>query len=92
MLRVWLLAIALAPGVAAAAEPFAPVLGKFTGASTQISGREQSSRDLTVEITKSPDGKGFLVGWKTVIHKASGKDEEQPADKVRFIATRRANI
>jgi hypothetical protein len=27
-----------------------------------------------------------------VIHKASGKDEEQPADRVRFVPTRRDNI
>lgn len=77
---------------AAAAQGIEPFVGRFTGESVQVSGKDEAKRDLTVEITKSPDGKGFLVLWKTVIHKASGKDEEQPADKVRFVPTRRDNI
>lgn len=85
------LALLLLPSVAAA-QAIDPFVGRFTGSSVQVSGTDQSKRDLTVEITKSPDGKGFLVLWKTVIHKASGKDEEQPADKVRFVPTRRDNI
>ena len=86
-------ALVLAFGSSGAmAQGIDPFVGKFTGESVQISGQDQSKRDLTVEISKSPDGKGFLVSWKTVIHKASGKDEEQPEDKVRFVATRRPNI
>jgi hypothetical protein len=77
---------------AAAAQGIEPFVGTFVGESVQISGQDQSKRDLTVEIAKGPDGKGFLITWKTVIHKASGKDEEQPADKVRFVPTRRDNI
>lgn len=65
-------------------------VGRFAGGSTQLSGTDESKRDLTVEISK--DGKGFLITWKTVIHKASGKDEEQPAEKVRFVPTKRENI
>ena len=90
MLTVLALAIVLAP--AAAAQGIDPFVGRFAGESTQLSGKDEAKRDLTIEISKSPDGKGFLVAWKTVIHKASGKDEEQPADKVRFIPTRRDNI
>ncbi|HEY7608404.1 MAG TPA: hypothetical protein VIF14_04160 [Alphaproteobacteria bacterium] len=91
MRTVLALAIGFAPAVARA-DTIDPFLGQFTGESTLISGKDQAKRDLTVEISKSPDGKGFLVAWKTVIHKASGKDEEQPPDKVRFIPTRRNNI
>jgi hypothetical protein len=75
---------------AAMAQGIDPFVGKFAGESVSISGQDQSRRDLTVEIAK--DGQGFLITWKTVIYKASGKDEEQPADRVRFIPTRRANI
>lgn len=85
------LALVLLPTVAAA-QSIDPFIGRFTGTSVQVSGTDQAKRDLTVEITKSSDGKGFLVMWKTVIHKSSGKDEEQPADKVRFVPTRRDNI
>jgi hypothetical protein len=85
------LAILFSPA-AARADTIDPFVGKFSGESTQISGKDQSKRDLTVEISKSPDGKGFLIAWQTVIHKASGKDEEQPPDKVRFVPTRRDNI
>ncbi len=85
------LAITLAPA-AAAADGVDEFVGRFTGESVQVSGKDQSRRDLTVEISKSSDGRGFLVTWKTVIYKASGKDEEQPADKVRFIPTKRENI
>jgi len=85
------LAIVFSP-VVAAADTIDPFVGKFTGESSKVSGKDQAKRDLTVEISKSPDGKGFLVTWKTVIHKASGKDEETPPDKVRFVPTRRDNI
>lgn len=85
------LAFAIWPAVAAA-QGIEPFVGRFTGTSVQLSGKDESKRDLTVEITKSPDGKGFLVLWRTVIHKASGKDEEQPADRVRFVPTRRDGI
>jgi len=85
------LVVVLAPA-AAQADTIDPFLGRFVGESLQVLGKDQSKRDLTIEISKSPDGKGFLVSWKTVIHKASGKDEEQPPDKVRFIPTRRDNI
>ena len=81
----------LVPGVVAA-QSIEPFIGKFTGESVAISGSDQTKRDLTVEIAKSPDGKGFLITWQTVIHKSSGKDEEQPPDKVRFVPTRRDNI
>jgi hypothetical protein len=67
-------------------------VGKFSGESVQISGSDQAKRDLSVEISKSSDGRGFLVAWKTVIHKASGKDEEQAVQPVRFVPTKRANI
>jgi len=90
-IKIGALAILLWPG-AAAAEAIDLFVGKFAGGSVQISGRDEAKRDLTVEIAKSPDGKGFLVTWKTVIHKSSGKDEEQPADKVRFVPTKRDNI
>ena len=89
MQTLWALAILLAPA-AAAAQGIDVFVGRFTGESTQVSGKDESKRDLTVEISK--DGAGFLITWKTVIHKASGKDEEQPADKVRFVPTRRDNI
>jgi len=89
--KVLALAVLLLPGVAAA-QAIDPFVGKFAGHSVQISGADQSKRDLTVEIAKSPDGKGFLITWQTVIHKASGKDEEQPPDKVRFVPTKRDNI
>ena len=91
MRTVLALAVVLAPAVAAA-QSIDPFVGRFTGATMQVSGTDQAKRDLTVEISKSPDGKGFLVTWKTVFHKASGKDEEQPADKVRFVPTPRNNI
>ena len=91
MRAVLALAALFSPAVAAA-QSIDPFVGRFVGESTQVSGTDKSKRDLTVEISKSPDGKGFLVTWKTVIHKASGKDEEQPADKVRFVPTRRDNI
>jgi hypothetical protein len=91
MQALWVLAIVLAP-TAAAAQAIEPFVGRFAGGSTQLSGTDESKRDLTVEVSKSPGGKGFLITWKTVIHKASGKDEEQPADKVRFVPTRRDNI
>ena len=91
MAAAFALAFVLLPAVAAA-QGIDPFLGRFAGASVQVSGKDQTKRDLNVEITKSADGKGFLVSWKTVIHKASGKDEEQPADKVRFVPTRRAGI
>lgn len=90
-LKFLMLAAVLWPAPAAA-QGIEPFVGKFVGESTQISGQDQWKRDLSVEISKSPDGGGFLVTWKTVIHKASGKDEEQPADKVRFIPTKRENI
>jgi hypothetical protein len=83
------LAFVLSPAVAAA-QAIEPFVGRFTGETVQVSGKDQSKRDLTVEIAK--DGKGFLVTWRTVIHKASGKDEEQPPDKVRFVPTKRDNI
>jgi hypothetical protein len=89
MQTLWALAIHLAPA-AAAAQGIEPFVGRFTGGSTQLSGTDEAKRDLTVEVSK--DGQGFLLTWKTVIHKASGKDEEQPADKVRFVPTKRANI
>ena len=85
------LAVVLWPALAAA-EGIDAFVGRFSGQSLEVAGKEQGKRDLSVEISKSPDGKGFLVGWKTVIHKASGKDEEQPQDKVRFIPTKRDNI
>ncbi|MCW5770775.1 MAG: hypothetical protein KIT16_04005 [Rhodospirillaceae bacterium] len=86
-----ILVVAVAwPSIAAAAEEFDPFVGKFVGESVQISGTDQKKRDLTVEIAKS--GKGFLVSWRTVIHKSSGKDEEQPPDRVRFVPTRRDHI
>lgn len=85
------LMLLLLPSVAAA-QTIDPFIGRFTGTSVQVSGTDEAKRDLTVEITKSPDGKGFLVMWKTTIHKASGKDEEQPPDKVRFVPTRRDAI
>ncbi len=88
-IKVLTLAFLLWPGVAAA-QAIDAFVGKFAGGSVQISGSDQAKRDLTVEIAK--DGAGFLVTWKTVIHKSSGKDEEQPADKVRFVATKRSNI
>lgn len=91
MLKVLVLTAVLSPA-AAAAQGIEPFVGRFTGESVQLSGKDESKRDLTVEIRKSPDGKGFFVTWKTVIHKASGKDEEQPAEKVRFIPTKRDNI
>ena len=91
MRTLWALAVLLSP-TAAAAQGIDAFVGRFTGASVQVSGTDQSKRDLTVEISKSPDGKGFLVTWKTVIHKSSGKDEEQPPDKVRFVPTKRDNI
>src|SRR4026209_2287182 len=85
------LSLVLAP-LAAKAETIDPFVGRFSGASTQLSGEDEAKRDLTVEISKSSDDKGFLVTWKTVIHKASGKDEEQLPQKVRFIPTRRHSI
>ncbi len=85
------LALLLLPSLAAA-QSIDPFVGRFTGTSVQVSGGDQAKRDLTVEVSKSSDGKGFLVTWKTVIHKASGKDEEQEPDKVRFVPTRRDNI
>jgi hypothetical protein len=86
-----LLALAIVAWPAAgSAQSIDPFVGRFAGESTQLSGKDESKRDLTVEIAK--DGKGFLITWKTVIHKASGKDEEQPADKVRFVPTKRDNI
>jgi hypothetical protein len=91
MRTVLALAVVLAPAMAAA-QSIDPFVGRFTGGSVQVSGTDEAKRDLTVEISKSPDGKGFLITWRTVIHKASGKDEEQPADKVRFVPTRRDNI
>ena len=91
MATVLALAFVLLPAVAAA-QAIDPFLGRFAGESVLVSGKDEAKRDLTVEITKSPDGKGFLVLWKTVIHKASGKDEEQPADKVRFVPTKRDHI
>ena len=87
ILMVLALAIVSWPALAQSIDPF---VGRFAGGSTQVSGTDESKRDLTVEISK--DGKGFLITWKTVIHKASGKDEEQPADKVRFVPTKRDNI
>ena len=62
MLKVLALAAALAP-VAAAAQTIDPFVGKFAGGSTQISGQDQAKRDLAVEVSRSPDGKGFLVAW-----------------------------
>lgn len=88
--RIVVVLALLWPVAAAAADEIDPFVGKFSGASVQISGSDQTKRDLTVEIAKS--GQGFLITWKTVIHKASGKDEEQPADKVRFVPTRRDHI
>jgi len=84
------LALLAAFAASATAQGIEPFVGKFVGHSVEISGQDQSKRDLTVDIAKA-DG-GFLIAWKTVIHKASGKDEEQPEDKVRFIPTKRANI
>jgi hypothetical protein len=88
-MRIFALAVLCWPG-AALAQGIDSFVGKFAGESVQISGSDQAKRDLTVEVAK--DGAGFLITWKTVIHKSSGKDEEQPADKVRFVPTRRANI
>jgi hypothetical protein len=79
----------LSTGVAAADE-IDPFVGTFVGTSTRISGADQKTRDLNVEIAGS--GRGFTVTWRTVIHKASGKDEEQPPEKVRFIPTPRPHI
>ena len=81
---------ALSWPAAVSAQAIDPFVGRFTGESTQVSGKDEAKRDLTVEISK--DGPGFLITWRTVIHKASGKDEEQPADKVRFVPTKRQNI
>ncbi len=85
-------AIALWAAAASAADAIDPFVGNFVGNTTQMSGSDEAKRDLTVDVAKADDGKGFVVTWKTVIHKASGKDEEQPAVKVRFAATKRANI
>ncbi len=74
-----------------AAQGIEPFLGRFEGKSMAATGDDRSARDLTVVITKTEDGKGFTVEWKTVIHRADGGDDQRH-ERVRFIPTKRPNI
>lgn len=83
--------LVLLQGAPLAAQGIEPFLGKFEGKATAMTGDDKSARDLTVIIAKAEDGRGFVVDWKTVIHRADGGDDQRH-ERVRFIPTKRPNV
>ncbi len=74
-----------------AAQGIDQFVGKFEGKATAMSGDDRSARDLTVIISRTEDGKGFVVDWKTVIHRTDGGDDQRH-ERVRFLPTKRPNV